>query len=74
MIDLTRTDHRDVVDGTAEQALLQKRRAALAYLGANWVLHPRYQPVPRHSNTKPEYFPHRTLAGVEFQARMAGRI
>lgn len=33
----------------------EKRQAALAYLGANYVLHRDYRPDPRHSNNPGTY-------------------
>lgn len=52
--------------------LIQKRREAIAEMGANWVNHPDYKANPRHSNNPEIYIPARReyLAYIKALARI----
>ncbi len=56
------------------QRLTQKRIAAKAYLGKNWIGHADYLFRERHSNSSILWFPKRTLRQVEEAAREAGKL
>lgn len=51
-----------------------KLNRALEFLGSNWVLHPEYQMIPRHSPDVAVWHQNRTLLGIENKARSEGRI
>lgn len=51
-----------------------KRRAAIAYLGENHVLHPNYKFRPRHSFSVAGWAPHSVLRPIQLAAQQAGRI
>lgn len=54
----------------AAQSLEDKRRKALEYLDASYVLHPNYQGCARHSPHSSD----RVLVDVQIRAQVAGRI
>lgn len=51
-----------------------KRRAAIAYLGENWMHHPKYQFRQRHAFSVAGWQPHSALRPVQLAAQQAGRI
>lgn len=51
-----------------------KRRGALAYLGNRHIMHPAYQPTPRHSFSVAKWQPHSVLRPIQQAAQQAGRI
>jgi hypothetical protein len=58
----------------ADTPLDIKRRAAIAYLGENWIHHPDYQFRPRHSFSVAARQPHSVLRPVQMTAQLAGRV
>lgn len=60
--------------GPLHDPLDAKRAAAIAYLGENHVLHPKYQFRPRHSFSVAGWQPHSILRPVQLAAQQAGRI
>lgn len=59
---------------TQSETLDIKRRAAIAYLGENWMMHPNYKMPPRHAFSVSRWQPHSVLRPVQLAAQQAGRI
>lgn len=51
-----------------------KRRAAIEYLGENYVAHPNYKFRERHAFCPARWAPHSILRPVQIAAQQAGRI
>jgi len=65
---------KDADEKRAELRQQAKLNRALEFLGKNWVLHPEYQAIPRHSPDLAVWWPHRSMRYTEAVARSEGRI
>lgn len=67
---------QELIQATPEpiDPLASKRRQAVAYLGTRHIMHPAYQPTPRHDFSVAGWQPHSILRPVQLTAKQAGRI
>ena len=63
-----------IAETPADTQLDMKRRQAIAYLGERHIMHPAYQPNPRHAFSVSDWQPHSILRPVRPAAQQAGRI